>query len=344
MAKSEKKQRASIQDVARRAGVSPMTVSNVLRDRADQMGEETRQRVTLAIRELNYVPVRTAVQNRHVETRTIGVLFIQDLHGVVGQRTFDGMCTRARELDYDITLFLRSQPNWMGSGVDLRFLDRRCDGFILVAAEEPEITELLISHEIPVVQCYVAEGSAGVPFILPDNEHAMRLTTEYMIARGHTRIAHLAGPRTNSEAKLRRDAFHAVMREHGLTECADWIIQDDTWGESGLIPGCPGRLMAAEALDLKPTAVVCANDGLALDLWAEAESRGLKVPDDVSITGMDGVPQAVQAGLTTIAIPFERIGRASVEALALLVSDRNAIQERTIVPVELLIGKSVRQV
>ena len=87
--------RSSIRQVAARAGVSPMTVSNVLRNRSEKMAEETRQRVLQAIHDLDYTPVRTAAQNRHVTTNAIGVVFLWDIESVVGYPTFFGMCDRA---------------------------------------------------------------------------------------------------------------------------------------------------------------------------------------------------------------------------------------------------------
>ena len=107
--------RASIRQVAEAAGVSPMTVSNVLRGRVDLVTEKTRERVLHAVHALNYIPVRTSAQNRHVKTNAIGVVFLHlhRLDGSVGYPTFLGMCERARQADHDLTIFLRSQPDWV---------------------------------------------------------------------------------------------------------------------------------------------------------------------------------------------------------------------------------------
>ena len=88
--------RTSIRQVAERAGVSAMTVSNVLRNRTERMAPETRERVLSAVHALDYVPVRTAAQNRHVTTNALGVVFIQEMQGAVGYPTFLGMCARAQ--------------------------------------------------------------------------------------------------------------------------------------------------------------------------------------------------------------------------------------------------------
>ena len=108
--------RVSIRQVAQRAGVSAMTVSNVLRDREGQMVGETRRRVLEAIHELGYVPVRSSMQNRHVRTNCLGLVFIQSMQGAVGYPTFLGMCERARQVDYDLTMLLRSEPDWVKPG------------------------------------------------------------------------------------------------------------------------------------------------------------------------------------------------------------------------------------
>ena len=184
--------RSSIRQVAARAGVSPMTVSNVLRDRADKMGEETRQRVLQAIHDLDYVPVRAAAQNRHVTTNAIGVVFLWKMEAAVSYPTFFGMCHRARELDHDLTVFLRSEPDWVKPGTEAQFLDRRCDGFIFVGDKQRTISEVLIRHRIPVAECFSVYPSPGAARILSDNASGMHQAVRHLAERGHRRIAHLA--------------------------------------------------------------------------------------------------------------------------------------------------------
>ena len=332
--------RATIRQVAQRAGVSPMTVSNVIRDRAGQMGEETRRRVLKAIHELDYVPVRTAAQNRHVVTNAIGVVFLQEMQGAVGYPTFLGMCSRARQTDQDLTIFLRSEPDWVKPGTEAQFLDRRCDGFIFVGANRPEISEALVRHRVPVVECYSVSPPAGVVRVLGDNADVMHKAVQHLAALGHRRIAHIAGPQDDLEARERHQGFLDAMQEAGLPAGADCIVQADTWGDLwGFGAGHDGaqtRPVVEAALKLDVTAVVCANDLFALALWRLAEEQGLCIPQDLSIVGVDNIVEGMRRGLTSVALPFEQIGRTAVDAILTLVEGGKAAEIGAVLPVELI--------
>jgi DNA-binding LacI/PurR family transcriptional regulator len=341
--------RASIRQVAERAGVSAMTVSNVLRSRSEQTSEETRMRVLRAVQELNYIPVRSAIQNRHVSTNAIGVVFLQDMEGAVGYPTFLGMCARARQLDYDLTIFLRSEPNWVKPGSEAQFLDRRCDGFIFVGANRAEISEALVGHRVPIVECYSVAPPPGVARVLGDHCQGMRLAVEHLAGHGHTRIAHLGGPGDNLEANERADGYRAALRSLTGQSPAEWVVRCETWGDTwGFGPGADegasggDTVCAAEAvLALGVTAVVCANDRIALALWRWAEERGLRVPQDLSITGVDNLPQAAYRGLTSVALPFHQVGRVAVDAVMSIINGGSGEAASRILPVGLVERDSV---
>jgi len=337
--------RSSIRQVAERAGVSAMTVSNVLRSRTEKMSEATRQRVLQAIHDLDYVPVRTAAQNRHVMTHAIGVVFLWEIEGVVSYPTFFGMCHRARRLDYDLTVFLRSESDWVKPGTEASFLDRRCDGFIFVGDNRREVSEVLIRHRVPVVECFSVCPPPGAARVLSDNACGMRRAVRHLAERGHRHIAHLAGPADNTEAVERRVGFQGAMRESGLPGHADCIVQADTWGDrwgfSKEDDGLLTRPFVEAVLKEDVTAVVCANDLFALALWRMAEERGLRVPEDLSITGMDDITQGALRGLTSVAQSFEQIGHAAVDAVIALLGGADAADVSRVLPVELVERASV---
>lgn len=341
--------RTSIRQVAERAGVSPMTVSNVLRNRAEKTSEQTRQRVLQAVHELGYLPVRMAAQNRHVTTHAIGVVFIQEMESAVGYPTFFGMCHRARQLDHDLTIFLRSEPDWVKPGTEASFLDRRCDGFIFVGDNRREVSEVLIHHQIPVVECFSVSPPLGAARILSDNASGMHQAVRHLVEKGHRRIVHLAGPSSNSEAIERREGFRCMMRECGLADYADCIVQADTWGDywgfAEEDEGLTTRPLTEAVLKLVSeqgvTAAVCANDLFGLALWRMAEEYGLRVPEDLSITGVDNTMEGVLRGLTSVAQPFEQIGCAAVNAVIALLEGTDAAQASQVLPVALIERRSV---
>lgn len=310
------------------------------------MSEETRQRVLQAVEDLNYIPVRATLQNRHVATNCIGVLFLQDMQGAVGYATFRGMCERARQLDHDLAILLRPQPSWGRPSAEAQFLDRRCDGYVFVGDERPELSEALVGHDIPIVECYSVAPHGGVATLVGDNASGMRQAVRHLAEMGHRRIAHMAGPEDYAEAVLRREGFRAAMKEFVGPDAPELIVQGKTWGDLWGFdqfddPGLETQPMAEAVLAMKPTAVVCANDMMALALWKMAERKGLRVPEDLSITGMDDIVEASARGLTSVATPFDRIGRNAIDAVVALVNGARFDEVSRVVPVELIHRRSV---
>ena len=326
-----------------------MTVSNVLRGRTDLVAAKTRERVLTAVHSLDYIPVRTAAQNRHVRTNAIGVVFLalHRLNGIVGYPTFQGMCERGEEVDYDLTVFLRSEPEWVKTGSEARFLDRRCDGFIFLGSSRPALSEVLVQHHIPAVECYSVASKPGIARVIGDNRDGMRQAVAHLAQSGHTRIGHLAGPWGNLEADERQAGFREAMQGTFGPDYPDVVVRGDTWGgpmvfhEGRDRVDAQARPLADAVLAADVTAVVCANDLLALTVWQVAEERGLRVPQDISIIGMDNSVRAAYRGLTTIATPFEAVGRAAVEAVLSIQEGGSADAASRVLPVALVPGESV---
>lgn len=326
-----------------------MTVSNVLRGRTDRVAVKTRERVMEAVHSLNYVPVRTAAQNRHVCTNTLGVIFLE-MHrpnDIVGYPTFLGMCEQGEQTDYDLTVFLRPESEWVRAGSEARFLDHRCDGFIFVGSCRPALAEVLVHHRIPAVECYSVLPKPGIARIIGDNRDGVRQAVAHLAQCGHTRIAHLAGPWGSLEADERLAGFRNAMQEVFGQDYPDVVIRGNTWGGPLLFHEGRDRVeerarpLAEAVLAANVTAVVCANDLLAMTVWQVAEEHGLRVPEDLSLTGMDNSTWAAYRGLTTIATPFEGIGRAAVDAVLTIQAGGSAENASRILPVTLVERASV---
>jgi DNA-binding LacI/PurR family transcriptional regulator len=332
-----KKPRASIRQVAELAGVSPMTVSNVLRKRDKQMGEATRLRVLDAIRKLNYIPVRISAQNRHVSTNSIGLVFLQVMLGPVGYPTFRGMCERAQQHDYDLTILLRSHPDDEELAVERQFLDRRCDGYIFIGQNNPQISQVLVDNNIPVVECYSVNPVKGVVPVIGDSYMAMELAVKYLVQLGHTKIAHLGGT-DFPETDQRCEGYQIGMKKAFGSVNKHWIVRAKGWGDRyGLYeslewgPEQRGDILipaSEEILKLGVTAVVCASDPIALGLRR------------VSIIGVDNMPEAELYHLTTIGQPFETIGRMAVDAILQQLKGIENPQTGYVLPVKLIVRAS----
>jgi DNA-binding LacI/PurR family transcriptional regulator len=336
--------RATIRQVAELAQVSPVTVSNVLRGLDHRAAPETRQRVLDAARQLNYIPVQPpTVQNRRNETRIISLVFEHtDLtkHDI-DLRTYDGIVEGARHHNYDLLTLLREQPEWTTEGDDVRFLDRRSDGFIFAVSMKGEwerALETVSRHNIPAVTCYRRDVPEDVAWADVDNYGAIERAVQHLVKRGHKRIAYLSGPPTNYNAADRLRAFEQAMKSHEVNLCDEWIVQ-------GYGDGFDIQEDAIAAVpQLGVSAVVCFNDSLALSLWDKAEIQGLKIPEDISIIGIDDRREAVQRGLTTMAHSFSDVGRLALEAWVELKSGREAHKCSKIAPFIFIERSSTRYI
>lgn len=321
--------RASIRQVAEQAQVSRMTVSRVLQGRKHQVNEQTYNRVLAVMRELNYVPVRSSVQNRHVQTNTIGLVpqHRDAFDKAFDTLTFNGMCKSAAAHGYDLFVMLRGEDEWMANREEVRFLDRRSDGFIFISGYTGEWTtalQTLVQHEIPVVVCYRRDVPEGVVWVDPDNETIARQAVRHLWDRGHRKLAFVGGPvpsavacdylanlsgsRKNYDSEMRTAAFIEELRALGQSDAEEYVFQiaDPNW--------------SVDANDLQPllasdaTGIVCVNDFVALQLWTEMEKLGISIPHDFSMIGVDNEPESVHRGLSSFDFGYGRLGQLAVEA------------------------------
>jgi DNA-binding LacI/PurR family transcriptional regulator len=324
--------RASIRQVAEHAGVSAMTVSRVLRGSDGVVSAKTRERILAAVRELDYVPVRSAMQNRHVRTGVIGLVFDQifSMKSVVGANTFDGLREAAFAYDYDL-LLLRSRPESSFEQQKQQFLDRRSDGFVFVTPRQrEEVLECLVRQGFPAVSCYSVDVPDGVAWIVPDNATAIRQAVQMLMEAGHKDIGFIAARPSHSDSRHRCEAYVQSMKMAGLMPF---------WMESHSMQDV--KQAAETMLERKVTAVICHSDGFAMLLWNMAEQRGLQIPRDLSIIGVDDTPEAAARGLTTFVNPFQEIGRTAVESLIGLLQGGDVRDHCHALPMKLVVRNSV---
>lgn len=334
--------RSTIRDVAEEAGVSIATVSMVLRGIGGRTTEETREKVLKAARGLNYTPVKPPTsQNRPLETHIVTLvpehqdMENHDLHLL----TYRGVVSVARHYGYDVLTSVGEEAQQYTEAERSRYLDRRSDGFIFAVSYQgpwENALRLLPEYDIPTVACFRSEAPAGVAAVGVDNVGAIRMAVQHLVASGHRSIAYLCGPPDNFDEKVRRGAWVGAMQEHDLDA-----------SERFLVPGSGDRhrldtqAMAAVG-QLGVTAVVCYNDAEALLLWDMLESQGFKVPDDISLIGIDDNPRAAPRNLTTIAHSFMDIGRLAMEAWIELKNGGEARDCSKLAPVNLISRASVR--
>lgn len=336
--------RTTIREVASFADVSPMTVSRVLSGQADKVTPLTRERILLAAQELNYIPVaQPSVQGRKTQTNIIGIIFDQmdEVRDHVGVETYLGLRAGARKHNYDLLTLLRAGPEWANAREEVLFLDRRCDGFIFVNPfRRRNLLEKLTEQKIPVVCCYSSDPSLNVAQVAMDEERAMWLLAAHLYKLGHRHIGFVNGPKELG-SDIRKQAFLKAMQNMNLLVSDQHIFpgtDDESWRAN--LSSLSVALDTARKNSL--TALVCANDSLGVALVKLARDKGIKVPQELAVTGVDNAPFAELIQLTTVTNPFVEIGQGAVDALVGLLQGRGVADVSRLYPPALVVRESTQ--
>jgi LacI family transcriptional regulator/LacI family repressor for deo operon, udp, cdd, tsx, nupC, and nupG len=322
-----KSKRATINDVAKHAGVSKATVSAVLNDMASVKGS-TRDRVLAAIELLNYRPAQPIRRGGARKLKSIGLL-IKEIDNpyyaevVLGARAF------ASENGYTL-LVASSEGDYDAERRAVELLQAMdVDGLIATPVLD---THADLSHffelkrrNFPFV---FLEEVRGVPasVVDVDNVEASRRAVEYLIGQGHTRIVHFAGPSYSMHTQERVNGVRRacsgsrlIFTDHDVIE-AGAHLDDGYRAGLAFFQGCPP--------EERPTAVTCYNDLVAIGLWRALSQLGLRVPEDVSLVGYDDVPllQYLPVALTTVRVPKFRMAQIATQMLI------RHIESKTVVP------------
>lgn len=338
--------KATIRSVARLAGVSPMTVSRVLNENENdrsRVAPETRERILEAVRELNYLPLSRPTTHRHKnKTHVISLAFDQldEVRDYVGSQIYLGLREGALHHGYDLLTLLRKGPEWAGKRDEVRFLDGRSDGVVLVNPyRRGKLLEKLLENDVPVACCYGHQLPKGVPNVLLDEEQAMSLIVEHLHEQGHHNIGFIAGPREQG-ASNRQRAFLHQLEAKGLDASPDRVFagtDDTSWRAN------PASIAAAlkAAGKMKLTALACANDFLAAAVLRQMQQT--PGAPQLALTGVDDVPVAERRGITTVHHPFAQIGRKAIDRLVALMQGVQEVPEISRCPATLIVRESTQQ-
>ena len=313
MNKTESRPVPTIADVAAAAGVSTATVSRCL-NLPDMVQKETRQRVEDAVKQLGYTPnfgARALVAKR---TNTIGAV-IPTMENAIFARGLQAFQETLNERG--VTLLVASsqyQPELEQDQVRT-LIARGVDGFLLIGYQRgSEIYDELSRRGISAIIAWAYDPQSPAPAVGFDNREAMKKLTMEVIGRGHRELAVIsAKTRLNDRARERVEGVRDAMRLAGLAD-ADLKVVETTYAIDA------GGYAFSELMQQspRPTAVLCGNDVLAAGAMREAKRMGLRIPDDVSVTGFDDIELAtlLEPPLTTVHVPHREMGRRA--ALSLL--------------------------
>jgi LacI family transcriptional regulator, repressor for deo operon, udp, cdd, tsx, nupC, and nupG len=327
-----------ISDVAKLANVSTATVSRVLSN-SGNVKKETAEKVLEAIQKLNYQPNMLARQLRKLETKTVLVV-VPDITNTFFSKVLRGIEHVAIENGYQVLLGDTGNNIERERGYLNILRQKKADGMILLTARlEPHLLEEIASEFPVVLACEYLEGST-IPTVSIDNISSARKATEHLIHLGHRRIGFISGPLNVILSRDRLKGFRQAMAQHGIPVESYLIQEGDFSFESGY-----NMMMKFLALDQPPTAVFAANDEMAIGAIKAIKSKGLRVPDDISIVGFDDIQFAsiYEPALTTISQPMFEIGKKAMELLIKLINKDKLEKSQYILEDQLVIRETCKK-
>ena len=305
----------TLNDVARHAGVSKSTVSNVVRG-ATPVAALTRSRVEASISELGYRPNEVARALKQQATRTLG-LVITDTVNPFPATLAQAVVRRARRDGYAVLIADTDGDPEIEAAQCRALAARRVDGVIFAAiAENSTSLADLLDRGVPtMLASFGGQLDPRAGAIEMDEEGAMEAVVGYLADLGHERFAFVRQHAREAEVDRRPQAFSDAVRRRNLAEVS---LEDD------------------------PTAVCCMHDGVAIDLMDSLERRGLRVPADISVTGFDDVPLAAhnRIRLTTVRQDAATMGARAAELLLAAVNEGRHVERREMLRGELIVRES----
>jgi LacI family transcriptional regulator len=319
---------ASIKEVARQAGVSVGTVSNVL-NRPEMVAPARRQRVLEVIDKLGFVRNESARQLRAGRSRTIGMVVID-----IANPFFTDVARGAESVTDESNSMLMLCSSGEDRERELRHLEMleqlRVLGILItpVDSNDPRLDEIA-GRGTPVVLVDRRSKGRNRCSVGVDDVLGGRLAAEHLLKQGHRRITFLGGPFSLRQVTERHQGAGEAIAEHSAANLA--VIE--TGGLTVSTGREAGITIGARPATQRPTAVFCANDLVALGLLQELTRQGIKVPDDIAIVGYDDIDFASAAAvpLTSVRQPREQLGRTAAELLLDEVQDGESHRHRHVV-------------
>ena len=313
------KKRPTLTEVAHHARVSTATASRVLHN-TGPVSQDLRQRIESSIAALGYTP---RLASKCPDQGTLALL-VGDLLNPYFPEIVRGVQDEVDNCGLILTLYNLTDHPQRQHQLLHKLSKPAVEGVILTGSSPfPELLEWQQRHKIPLVLLNRRVSQPGVHCIMVDFENAMYRATRHLLSLNHIRIGHLASPSTGEIAQARRRGIEAALKEASLALRSEWcpVVPPGTEVEGGF------QAMRA-LLDLpcneRPTAVIAFNDIIALGALHAVRAHGLRVPQDISIIGIDDIAIAAHAHppLTTIGQPKYRMGKLAVQTLRRMIEGR----------------------
>ncbi len=317
-----------LSDVAAVAGVSLSTASKALNG-STRISLATRQRVAEAAARLDFRPDALAQSFASGRSRTVGILTHRAAN-TFSQPVLIGAVLLLGERDQATLVHDGDAAAHRRLGQSVRELQaRRIDGLLVIGDGHEHVTASVTHHfTVPVSYAFTASDAEDDVVFLPDNELAGNVATQHLLDRGRRRIAHITGPTRSLAVQLRESGFRDVLDDAGLAPVGR--VQRSSWGRPWGAEAMARLLDSGTEVD----AVFCGNDHIALGALDTCTRRGVRVPDDIALIGVDNwegvvVDQDIRQ-ITTVDLQLTELGR---QAAASLLDERPTPGQHRLAPV-----------
>jgi len=328
---------ANIKDIAARAGVSIATVSRALRQ-PDIVKAKTAKKIEEAIAALNYKPNMLAASLRRQRADAV-IVAVPNIYNPFTSSFVQGIENVARDNGIKVLLGLTEGRRDLLDRHYEMISGKQADGLILLDINRPTVIEMRKPGDppLPIVIACEYEDGIDLPRVRIDDIEAAATAAGHIAGLGHSKIAIISGPTTQRMSRDRQRGFRLGLRRSGVSIDETLIAHGNFTVESG-------AHAAACLLDSGKsfTAILCENDEMAVGAIHVIASRGLRVPDDISIIGIDNLRFAEFAnpGLTTIALPTTAIGEQAMRLMLDFDFDAESAAREVILPHELIVRDS----
>jgi LacI family transcriptional regulator len=323
--------KARLKDIAAVAGVDISIVSRALNNDPNLVvTPETRKRILSAARKLKYRPNAMARGLRQAQTYTLG-LIVPEVANFVFAELIQGVEQRAFAAGYVLLLANASDFGKTEEMYKRLVLEGRVDGLLIASARDDEQLPFDLEETLLPILWVNRRGRVG-PHVIEDDEGGLALAVDLLVALGHRRIAHIAGPQHFDTGRRRLLGFQHVMSHHQLELRPEYVAEGPFTEQGGY--EAMQRLLQASPL---PTALTVSSNAAAIGALAAAKNRGLAVPADLSLIAFHDSPIAayLDPPLTTIQMPLRELGELAVDQLLKLMAGEP-------VPTTTVVGKPIQ--
>ena len=290
--------------IAKKANVSPQTVSNVMNNKDTQVGTETKKRILDLIKEYNYTPSKVAKSLRRGSTKTIGLVVPDIVNYPVYTEIFDILEGKLSENDFNILLLDTRENVEREKYAISKLIENNVDGAIFIRIIKDNQYSALFKKRIPLVGCLRKFDPNLGPSVLTDNKRLGFIATEYLIKNGHRNILHFSGDFSLEAHKERFEGYKFALETYGIKYDKNKVI---TVGYNN--PDLENILLSNLKKIKDFTAIFAYTDIIGISCIKILKILGIKSPDDVSIIGVDNlnIGNYVDPALTSMGQPLREI-------------------------------------